>query len=122
MFEFPGNLGQLPELTGVLCNQSLTQSDQSCSFYGGKDLCKGEFQLLLYSTCVALHIDGCHAQGTSSLKTCHSCNSGDKINANCQNNIFCSIITHFGFFSLLFMCITGKNVAKTRVVYLIVTL
>jgi len=30
------------------------------SFYSGKDLCKGEFQLLLYSTWVALPIDGCH--------------------------------------------------------------
>ena len=30
------------------------------SFYSGKDLCKGEFQLLLYSTEVALPIDGCH--------------------------------------------------------------
>ena len=30
------------------------------SFYSGKDLCKGEFQLLLYSTKVALPIDGYH--------------------------------------------------------------
>ena len=30
------------------------------SFYSGKDLCRGEFQLLLYSTWVALPIDGCH--------------------------------------------------------------
>jgi len=31
------------------------------SFYSGKDLCKSEFQLLLYSTLVsALPIDGCH--------------------------------------------------------------
>ena len=30
------------------------------SFYSGKDLCKGEFQLLLYSTWVALPTDGCH--------------------------------------------------------------
>jgi len=30
------------------------------SFYSGKDLCKGEFQLLLYSTWVALPIDDCH--------------------------------------------------------------
>jgi len=30
------------------------------SFYSGNDLFKGEFQLLLYSTWVALPIDGCH--------------------------------------------------------------
>ena len=56
------------------------------SFHSGKDLCKGEFQFLLHSTCITLLIDGCH-KGLilhHYLKPCHSCNSGDK--CNCQNN------------------------------------
>jgi len=47
-----------------LCIPSVVELKWSFSFYSGKDLCKGEFQLLLYSTWVVLPIDGCH-KGTN---------------------------------------------------------
>ena len=57
------------------------------SFYSGKDLCRGEFQLLLYSTWVALPIDGCqkglilyHHLNHVTVAILH----GDK--CNCQSN------------------------------------
>ena len=64
----------------------MSQLPDRCLTQSVSDTKVNLYQLLLYSTWVALPIDGCH-KGLilhHRLKPLHSCNSGDK--CNCQNN------------------------------------